>query len=83
MIPWLPTIAPFSRCWIGPSLTTDKRSRQLARIREGLIYTSQLRRFLLNHPLLVIELGFHLALDSSAPYGFDCQKTLPSDGKLA
>jgi hypothetical protein len=54
----------------------------LVRIREGLIYTSQLRRFLLKHPLLVIELGFHLELDPNAPYGFDCQKTLPSDVRL-
>jgi hypothetical protein len=49
----------------------------LVRIREGLLYTSQLRRFLLNHPLLVIELGFHLVLDPTAPYGFDCEQTLP------
>jgi hypothetical protein len=54
----------------------------LIRIREGLIYTSQLRRFLLKHPLLVIELGFHLELDANAPYGFDSQKTLPSDVRL-
>jgi hypothetical protein len=54
----------------------------LVRIREGLIYTSQLRRFLLKHPLLVIELGFHLQLDPTAPYGFDCQKTLPSEVRL-
>ena len=54
----------------------------LVRIREGLSYTSQLRRFLLKHPLLVIELGFHLELDPNAPYGFDCQKTLPSDVRL-
>ena len=39
----------------------------VVRIREGLLYTSQLRRFLLNHPLLVIELGFHLELDRSHP----------------
>jgi hypothetical protein len=51
----------------------------LVRIREGMSYTSQLHRFLLKHPLLVIELGFHLALDPSAPYGFDCQRTLPSE----
>jgi len=54
----------------------------LIRIREGMIYTSQLRRFLVKHPLLVIELGFHLEPDPSAPYGFDCQKTLPSDVHL-
>src|SRR5579859_5595342 len=51
----------------------------LIRIREGLIYASQLRRFLLQHPLLVIEIGFHLELDSRALYGFDCQKTLPCE----
>ncbi len=51
----------------------------LVRIREGLSYTSQLHRFLLRHPLLVIELGFHLVLDATAPYGFDVQRTLPSE----
>ena len=49
------------------------------RILEGMIYTSQLRRFLVKHPLLVIELGFDLELDPTAPYGVDCQKTLPTD----
>jgi hypothetical protein len=44
---------------------------------EGFLYTSQLRRFLLKHPLLVIELGFHLVLDPSAAYGFAVDKTLP------
>jgi hypothetical protein len=50
----------------------------LVRINEGLIYTAQLRAFLLKHPLLVIELGFHLKLDPSAAYGFDVEQTLPS-----
>ena len=49
----------------------------------GMSYTSQLRRFLLKHPLLVIELGFQLTLDPSAPYGFDCQRTLRSRRALA
>ncbi len=49
----------------------------LIRINEGLRYTTQLRDFLLKHPLLVIELGFHLALDPTAPYGFDVEQTLP------
>ena len=44
-----------------------------------MIYTSQLRRFLLRHPLLVIELGFHLVLDSSQPYGFDLEQTVPCE----
>src|SRR5581483_3918229 len=50
----------------------------LVRIREGLIYTAQLHQFLLTHPLLVLELGFHLVLDFTQPFGFDVQKTLPS-----
>jgi len=49
----------------------------LMRQHEGFAYTSQLRRFLLKHPLLVIELGFHLVLDPSCPYGFDLEETLP------
>ena len=51
----------------------------LVRIREGLLYTTQLRRFLLSHPLLIIELGFALVPDASALYGFDSQATLPCD----
>src|SRR5437899_2379696 len=47
----------------------------LVRIREGFMYSTQLRRFLLKHPLLIIELGFHLELDPLAPYGFDAHKT--------
>src|SRR5260370_26696766 len=54
----------------------------LVRIREGLLYTRQLRRFLLNHPLLVIELGFHLQLAPSAAYGFDVQQTVPCEQRL-
>ena len=51
----------------------------LVRIREGLLFTSQLRRFLLKHPLLVIELGFRLELAPEAPYGFLPEQTLPCE----
>jgi len=51
----------------------------LLRIRQGLIYASQLRRFLLQHPLLIMELGFHLVLDRTQLYGFDPQQTLPCE----
>jgi hypothetical protein len=51
----------------------------LIRIREGMLYTAQLRRFLLRHPLLVIDLGFRLVPDPSAPYGFDVEATLPCE----
>lgn len=49
----------------------------LIRIGQGMLYMTQLRSFLLTHPLLIIELGFQLHLDPTAPYGFDSQKTLP------
>jgi hypothetical protein len=49
----------------------------IIRIREGMIYTTQLRKFLIKHPLLIIELGFDLHLDPTTPYGFDAEKTLP------
>jgi len=49
----------------------------LLRINEGLRYTTDLRRFLLEHPLLVIEFGFHLVLDPHALFGFDVERTLP------
>jgi hypothetical protein len=95
MIPLSKTIEPFSLCLIGLwsnngkpviLLVEDLPIRKalilqafLIRIREGMIYTTQLRRFLLIHPLLVIELDFHLEEDPTAPYGFDVEKTLPSD----
>jgi hypothetical protein len=49
----------------------------LVRINEGFIYATQLRAYLVTHPLLVIELGFRLELDPTAPYGFDVERTLP------
>jgi hypothetical protein len=49
----------------------------LIRLREGFACTTQLRRFLVKHPLLIFDLGFHLHLDANAPYGFDLEHTLP------
>ena len=51
----------------------------LVRINQGIIYTSELRKFLLDHPLLVIELGFHLDLDYTSRYGFNYSTTVPSE----
>ncbi len=51
----------------------------LLKLQEGLTYCTCLRRFLLEHPLLVLELGFRPVLDSSQPYGFDVERTVPSD----
>jgi hypothetical protein len=49
----------------------------LIRIKEKMIYATELRSFLLHHPLLILELGFCLHLDPTLPYGFDAEKTLP------
>lgn len=50
----------------------------LIRINEGQCFMTHLRTFLLEHPLLVLELGFHLVLDPTQPYGFDVARTVPS-----
>ncbi len=49
---------------------------------EGKPYRTQLRTFLVQHPWLVLELGFRPVTDSQAalasPYGFDVAATVPS-----
>ena len=45
----------------------------------GKAYVTQVRTYLVEHPLLVLELGFIPVLESSAPYGFDVEGTLPGD----
>jgi hypothetical protein len=49
------------------------------RLCEGHRYTTDLRRFLVKHPLLVIELGFQLVLDPKEPYGYVVEQTVPCD----
>jgi len=51
----------------------------LVKLCEDKIHITQLRRFLLEHPLLVLELGFLPVRDSSQPYGFDVARTVPGD----
>lgn len=51
----------------------------LVKICEGKAYVTQLRSYLLEHPLLVLELGFHPVFDRSKPYGFDVERTLPGE----
>ena len=40
-------------------------------------YITQLRRYLVQHPLLVLEIGFRPQYDSGQPYGFDVATTVP------
>src|SRR6266568_5588549 len=49
------------------------------KIKEAYEYCSQLRTFLVEHPLLVLELGFRPVLNGDLPYGFDVQRTVPSE----
>lgn len=50
----------------------------LLKLEEGFTYCTRLRRFLIEHPLLVLELGFRPVLDYTQPYGFDVQRTVPT-----
>ena len=50
----------------------------LVKIWEGKPYQTHLRQFLLDHPLLVLELGFRPDLDASQPYSFRVHTTVPS-----
>jgi hypothetical protein len=50
----------------------------LLKLEEGFAVCTRLRRFLVEHPLLVLELGFRPVLDVSAPYGFDVERTVPT-----
>jgi hypothetical protein len=50
----------------------------LLKVSEGLTYCTTLRRFLLEHPLLVLALGFTPVLDATQPYGFAVERTVPS-----
>src|SRR5205085_1586859 len=45
---------------------------------EAMSTCTQLRRYLLEHPLLVLVLGFRPVLNRDLPYGFDVAKTVPT-----
>src|SRR6266851_8998570 len=70
-----------TRLWPGPR--PHPRSAYLkallVKLCEGKAYISHLRRFLCDHPLLVLELGFLPVLDATAPYGFDVGRTVPGE----
>jgi hypothetical protein len=50
----------------------------LLKINEGFHQCTQLRRFLVEHPLLVLDLGFRPVLDVTEPYGLDVERTVPT-----
>lgn len=51
----------------------------LVKKREKFDYVTDLRRFLVKHPLMVLELGFHPVKEDTQPYGFDVEETVPCD----
>jgi len=51
----------------------------LIKVAEGLETCSRLRRFLIEHPLLVLSIGFRPRLAWDKPYGFDGERTVQTD----
>jgi|SRR5579884_567516 len=72
-----PNIAP-SRPGKRPHPQTAYLKALLLKRNEGFAACTQLRRYLLDHPLLVLELGFRPVLDVRQPYGFDVARTVPT-----
>jgi hypothetical protein len=70
-----------SQAWPGPSPqpTTAYVKVLLIKLCEHKEYVTQVRRFLVDHPLLVLEIGFRPVADSTQPYGFDVERTLPGE----
>ena len=51
----------------------------LVKLCEQKAYITDLRRFLVEHPALVLELGFRPVLGATQPFGFDVERTVPCD----
>src|SRR5438093_8925263 len=49
----------------------------LVKVCEGLAHITDLRAYLVEHPPLVLALGFRPAWDATQPYGFDVERTVP------
>lgn len=73
-----------NRPWPGP--TPHPRSAYikafLVKISEGKTFMTDLRRYLSEHPLLVLSLGFRPVPDPTALYRFDVERTVPGVGWL-
>ena len=70
-----------SRPWPGPPPHPPAAyvKALLVKLCEGKAYCTELRAFLVLHPLLVLELGFRPVLDPTQLYGFDVERTVPGD----
>src|SRR5690348_10244998 len=68
-----------TRPWPGPlpHPTSAYVKALLIKLCEHKEYVTHLRRFLVEHPLLVREIGFRPVWDAAQPYGFDVERTVP------
>jgi hypothetical protein len=68
------------RVWPGKLPHPEKAyvKALLIKINEKFEYMTELRDFLVKHPLLVLMIGFHPEWDESQPYGFAVEKTVPT-----
>src|ERR687893_286984 len=68
-----------SRPWPGsaPHPAAAYVKALLVKLCEQKPYVTQLRAFLVEHPLLVLELGFRPVPDPTQPHGFDVERTVP------
>src|SRR5258708_11384677 len=69
------------RAWPGPR--THPRSAYikalLVKLKEGKPYISELRRYLVQHPVLVLLVGFVPEREAAQPYGFNVETTVPCE----
>src|SRR5712691_3977497 len=95
MIRWSPISALSSHCWIGRSLSSGRPSAQgwddplirkapsskpfSSASGKGCSTPRTCAAFCCVIRGTVIDLGFRLVLDASAPYGFDVEQTLPCE----
>jgi len=68
-----------SRPWPGPvpHPPTAYVKALLIKLCEHKEYITQMRAFLVEHPLLILEIGFRPVPEARAPYGFDRERTVP------
>ncbi len=73
-----------SKPWPGSPLHPERTygKAQLVMIREKILYRTDLCRFLVKHPALVLRLGFRPVVDPSSPWGFDVERTVPCERHL-
>ena len=70
-----------TRPWPGPlpHPTSAYVKALLIKLCEHKEYSTHLRAFLVEHPLLVLEVGFRPVPDATQPCGFDVERTVPCD----